>query len=229
MQMVSTPSYVSKQIGFSQRYGIGQLSSIYIKNFSKSLSTAEVKVLAAKKHSESERRRRMRINSQYAVLRKILPNLIKMDKASVLAETVRQVRELQKEVAEIEASCRGNGSESVIPSGVNKLSLEKCKGKEEGLVKATVSCEDRSGLISDMTRELRSGKGRVVRAEMVTVGGRTKSVLWVEGLGAGSEDIVLLKKALNKVIVDRPSNSYIFPSDFDRGFATLTANPKDKL
>lgn len=128
-----------------------------------------------------------------------------MDKASLLAETVRQVRELKKVVADTEAACRGSGSECVIPSGVNKLSLEKCEGKQEGLVKATFSCEDRPGLILDMIRELRSGKGRVVRAEMVTVGGRTKSVLWVKGLGAGSEGIVCLKKALNKVIVDRPS------------------------
>ncbi|XP_061993194.1 transcription factor bHLH131 [Rosa rugosa] len=205
MQMRSAPSYFSKKIGFPQRYRIDPVNSIYSKNFCRPKSTAEAKVLAAKKHSESERRRRMRINSQYAALRKILPNLIKMDKASLLAETVRQVRELKKVVADTEAACRGSGSECVIPSGFNKLSLQKCEGKQEGLVKATFSCEDRPGLILDMIRELRSGKGRVVRAEMVTVGGRTKSVLWVKGLGAGSEGIVCLKKALNKVIVDRPS------------------------
>lgn len=132
---------------------------------------------------------------------------MQMDKASVLAETVRQVRDLKKVVGEIGAACRGSGSgsdECVIPSVVNKLSLEKCVGEQEGLVKATFSCEDRPGLISDMTRELRSVKGRVVRVEMVTVGGRTKSVLWVKGLGAGSEGMVWLKKALNKVVTDRP-------------------------
>uniref|UniRef100_A0A2N9EPK3 BHLH domain-containing protein n=1 Tax=Fagus sylvatica TaxID=28930 RepID=A0A2N9EPK3_FAGSY len=173
-------------------------------SFSKPKSKFESKQLAAKKHSEAERRRRMRINGQYATLRDVLPNLVKMDKATVLAETVRQVRELRKTVSDLEAVCRGSSStkDCVFPGEANRLSLENCDN-HQGLVKVTFSCEDRPGLISAVARTLRSMKGRVVKFEMVTLGGRTKNVLWVRGLSGGNEGIVMLRRAL-KVVIDRP-------------------------
>ncbi|KAJ7953528.1 transcription factor bHLH [Quillaja saponaria] len=177
-------------------------SDAYRNSFSKPRSKAEVKLLAAKKHSESEKRRRMRINSQYATLRAILPNLVKMDKASVLEETIRQVMALKKNVSELEAVSRGSTDEIVFPGESDKLNLEHCID-DQGLMKATLSCEDRPGLMSALARALRSVKGKVVRAEMVTVGGRTKSVLWVQGLGCGNEGMGMLKRAL-KVVIHRP-------------------------
>lgn len=237
--MQSTPSYYPKQISFPKGQGVFPTNNIYNKNFFKPKSKAEAKVIAAKKHSESEKRRRMRINGQYTTLRALLPDLIKvyylidlmefclnvygviwkmsrklsslrildiqMDKASVLGETVRKVRELKKALAEVEAACHygDRRDECVLPGGVDKLSVEQCEGEKGGLVKATFSCEDRLGLISDMTRALSCVKGRVVRAEMVTVGGRSKNALWVQGLGGGNEGVVALKRAL-KVVIDRP-------------------------
>ncbi|KAK9112850.1 hypothetical protein Scep_020369 [Stephania cephalantha] len=44
---------------------------------------------ASKSHSEAERRRRERINAHLATLRTLLPNTIKTDKASLLAEVVQ--------------------------------------------------------------------------------------------------------------------------------------------
>jgi hypothetical protein len=123
-----------------------------------------------------------------------------MDKAAVLAETVRQVRELRKAVSGLEAVC--SGKDCVFPGEMDKLSLENCDD-EQGLVKATFSCEDRPGLMSTVAKALRTVKGRVVKSEMVTVGGRTKSVLWVRGLGGGNEGIVMLRRAL-KVVIERP-------------------------
>ena len=41
-------------------------------------SKTESKEVAAKKHSDAERRRRLRINYQFEALRTILPNLIKV-------------------------------------------------------------------------------------------------------------------------------------------------------
>lgn len=55
------------------------ISQTYKNSFSKPRSNAaEIKLLAAKKHSEAEKRRRMRINGQYDTLRNILPNIIKV-------------------------------------------------------------------------------------------------------------------------------------------------------
>ncbi|QCD90700.1 transcription factor MYC2 [Vigna unguiculata] len=179
------------------------ISRTYQTSFLKQRSKAEIKVVAAKKHSEAEKRRRMRINGQYETLRTILPNLIKKDKASVLAETIKQVKELKKKVSKLEQDSCGNSSKDVVkfPSGADRLSLEKCSN-EEGLVKATLSCEDSQGLMSAISRAMGSVKTKVVKAEIVSVGGRNRSVLWVQGLG--NDRMGMLKSSL-KIAMHKPA------------------------
>ncbi|KAJ0703643.1 putative transcription factor bHLH family [Helianthus annuus] len=68
-------------------------------------SAAEVKAAAASnRHSEAERRRRKRINGHLATLRSILPDTVKADKASLLAEVVRRVKELKTITAGLEST-----------------------------------------------------------------------------------------------------------------------------
>ncbi|KAK7307257.1 hypothetical protein VNO77_40156 [Canavalia gladiata] len=177
------------------------ISQTYKNSFSKSRSKAEIKLLAAKKHSEAEKRRRMRINGQYETLRNVLANLIKKDKASVLVETIKQVKELKKKVSKLEEESCGNSKDVKFPSGADRLNLEKCND-EYGLVKATFSCEDRPGLMSAIGRALGSVKAKAVKAEVVTVGGRTRSMLWVQG--PGNEGLGMLKSTL-KVAMHKPS------------------------
>ncbi|XP_062100286.1 transcription factor bHLH131 [Humulus lupulus] len=211
--------------GYSMQNGLDRrLTSI-----TKPKLKADAKPFAAFKHSEAERIRRMRINGQYATLRTILPNLIKMDKASVLAETIRRVRELKKAVEEVEAVCC-----TVVPGGEDGLSLEYSGGVEEdgqdsgaaGLVfiKVALSLEDRPGLMLELINAVKSVKGaggvgliRVVKAEMVTVGGRTKTLLWLQpmpppassGSSSGSGDydgegvLVMLRRTLRVVLVKK--------------------------
>nr|KYP66327.1 Transcription factor bHLH131 family [Cajanus cajan] len=177
------------------------ISRTYKTSFLKPRSKAEIKLLAAKKHSEAEKRRRTRINGQYETLRNILPNLIKRDKASVLAETIKQVKELKKKVTKLEEDNSANPSKDVkFPSGADKLNLGKCNN--EGLVKATLSCEDSPRLMSSISRALGSVKTRVVKAEIVSVGGRTRSVLWVQGIG--NDGLGMLKSTL-KVAMHKPA------------------------
>lgn len=123
-----------------------------------------------------------------------------VDKASVLAKTIKTVRELQRTVREQKALCQVH-EECVFPSEANELSLRNCN-RDRGMLKVTLSCEDQPELMSDLSRALRSVKGRLVRAEMVPVGGRIKCVLWVQGF-KGNEGMVMLKRALN-LVIDRP-------------------------
>ncbi|OMO81959.1 hypothetical protein CCACVL1_12130 [Corchorus capsularis] len=88
-----------------------------------------------------------------------------MDKASVLGETIKQARELKEKVKEMKAVRRGSAGE------LDNLSL----------VKVTFSCDDRTELISDITKVVKTVKGSIVRAEMVFIGGRQRSVLWPVG------------------------------------------------
>lgn len=116
-------------------------------------------------------------------------------------ETIKQVKELKKKASNLEEQNRGTLKEVKFPSGGDRLNLEKCND-EEGLVKATLSCEDRPGLMSSIARAIGSMKAKVVKTEMVTVGGRTKTVLWVQGIE--NESMGMLKSTL-KVVMHKPS------------------------
>lgn len=86
----------------------------------------------------------------------------------------------------------------MFPSGVHKPSLERHEDDKE--VKVTFSYKDRTRLMSALARQLRTVKGTVMRSKMVTVGGRTKIVMWVQELGGGNEGIVMVRRALKEVI-----------------------------
>ncbi|KAA8530765.1 hypothetical protein F0562_005467 [Nyssa sinensis] len=186
-----------------------------VNSVTSSQSIAEAKAIAAcKNHSEAERRRRRRINDHLATLRTLLPNTIKTDKASLLAEVVRQVRELKKQTEELMATSNNDvhgyssnanvTNECGFPSETDELKLCYCDG-DSGTIKATLCCEDRPELISEMTMALRSLEAKVVRAEMSTVGGRTKCVLWLQVSASGDEGLGTLRRAL-KVVIDTGQN-----------------------
>ncbi|KDP29755.1 hypothetical protein JCGZ_18690 [Jatropha curcas] len=160
-----------------------------------SMSKGEAKVVSALKHKEAERKRRVRINNQYAKLRSFLPNLIKRNKASVLAETIQRVKELENTVSELK-EIYGFG---LFPGGKETLSVEYSKRQGQRLVKVMFSCDDKEKLMSDIERAVMSGKGKVVRVEIVAVCGWTKSVLWVQGIN-GNRQLDVLRTALDAII-----------------------------
>ncbi|CAH9111083.1 unnamed protein product [Cuscuta europaea] len=72
-----------------------------------------------------------------------------------------------------------------------------------------ICCEDRPGLNRELSEAVHSVNGRVVKAEMATVGGRTKVdvvVRWYSDQGGGDreKDLTSLRRAL-KVVVDNRS------------------------
>ncbi|XVF36600.1 hypothetical protein REPUB_Repub19eG0071100 [Reevesia pubescens] len=167
---------------------------------------------ACKSHKEAERRRRQRINAHFSTLRSLLPNTTKTDKASLLAEVVHHVRELKMQVEDIgrrvaDGFCSNSQVELetswLFPGECDEASLSFCD--EEGkILKATVCCEDRPGLNRDLSRVIRSVQAKVVRAEMTTVGGRTKSIVVMQWNG-DEKEIGALKRALKDVVENRVS------------------------
>lgn len=120
------------------------------------------------------------------------------------------MRELQKLVNELKA-VRQDHEVYVFPSAADGLHVQ-CY-RNTGLLKAILSCEDKPGLMSDLSRAVRSVQGRLVKAEMVTVGGRVKCLLCVQGL-KGNETMMQLKRSLN-LIINKPvlrANSKKFQS-----------------
>ncbi|EES15038.1 transcription factor AIG1 [Sorghum bicolor] len=148
----------------------------------------DAKALAASRsHSEAERRRRQRINSHLARLRSLLPNTTKTDKASLLAEVIEHVKELKRQTS---AVLDGEGEEEeepaaarqhlLLPTEADDLAVDAAEdGDGRLVVRASLCCEDRVGLIPDIARALAALRLRAHRAEIATLGGRVRNVLLI--------------------------------------------------
>lgn len=135
----------------------------------------DAKALAASKsHSEAERRRRERINNHLAKLRSLLPSTTKTDKASLLAEVIQHVKELRRQTSIIAET-------SVVPTETDELTVDAASDGEDGqlIIKASLCCDDRSDLLPDLIRALKSLRLRTLKAEITTLGGRVKNVLFI--------------------------------------------------
>ncbi|XP_065880216.1 transcription factor bHLH30-like [Euphorbia lathyris] len=135
----------------------------------------DAKALAASKsHSEAERRRRERINNHLAKLRSLLPSTTKTDKASLLAEVIQHVKELKRQTSLIAET-------SPIPTEIDELTVDTSDEDGKFVIKASLCCEDRSDLIPDLIKTLKALRLRTLKAEITTLGGRVKNVLFITG------------------------------------------------
>ncbi|KAJ4827924.1 hypothetical protein Tsubulata_032081, partial [Turnera subulata] len=132
----------------------------------------EAKALAAlKSHSEAERRRRERINAHLDTLRGLVPCTEKMDKATLLAEVINQVKELKKNALEASKGL-------LIPLAEDELTVETYSdGPEHEILylKASLCCDYRPELLSDIRQAIESLQLKLVNAEISTLAGRVKN------------------------------------------------------
>ncbi|XP_038694141.1 transcription factor bHLH30-like [Tripterygium wilfordii] len=135
----------------------------------------DAKALAASKsHSEAERRRRERINNHLARLRSLLPSTTKTDKASLLAEVIQHVKELKRQTTLIAET-------SPVPTEIDELTVDAADEDGRFVIKASLCCEDRTDLLPDIIKTLRALRLRTLKAEITTLGGRVKNVLFITG------------------------------------------------
>lgn len=141
-------------------------------------------------------------------------NALQADKASVLSETVRRLKELKNMIADISPShedrdqCSGNKSHwsFFMPGEKDEVTVNYCDGGEKITVWAVICCEDRLDLNRGFMEAIQSVGGKAVKAEMATVGGRTKAEVVVElpkcG-GRAEEDVGLLRRMLKSLVENR--------------------------
>ncbi|CAA0810471.1 Transcription factor bHLH30 [Striga hermonthica] len=138
----------------------------------------DAKALAASKsHSEAERRRRERINNHLAKLRSLLPSTTKTDKASLLAEVIQHVKELKRQTSLISET-------SAVPTETDEVTVDSTT---DDLIRASICCEDRPDLLPDLIKALKGLRLKTLKAEITTLGGRVKNVLFVTGEEGGDQ------------------------------------------
>ncbi|KAF8411371.1 hypothetical protein HHK36_003920 [Tetracentron sinense] len=134
----------------------------------------------------------------------------KTDKATLLAEVVQHVKELKKIAAGAMEKGGDGDREWPFPVETDELTLGycECEGESRRLIRASLCCDDRQDLLSDLTHALRSVRVRVLKAELATVAGRTKSVFVIEEREGGDDDLGRLRRVL-KGVVDKPALSSV--------------------
>lgn len=169
------------------------------------LKSDEKAMAALKSHSDAERRRRERINAHLHTFRGLVPCTDKMDKATLLAEVIRQVKQLKTNATEASIGL-------LIPQDVNELIIEKVNG---GLTfRASICCKHRSDLLTDLRRALNALKVNIERAELSTLGGHMKIVFYFTGTTTGTTDedlISSVSEALTSVIEKASSSPEYSP------------------
>lgn len=159
---------------------------------------SDKKTMAAlKSHSEAERRRRERINAHFTGLRALVPNNEKMDKATLLAEVVSQVKQLKTTATQ---ACEGFH----IPMDSDEVKLETLENNvSDGsfLLRASLCCEYWSDLLSDVRKAIKNLPVRLLKSEISTLGSRVKIVFLIttNETNAGNDVLVALSSIVDKV------------------------------
>ncbi|CAD6232801.1 unnamed protein product [Miscanthus lutarioriparius] len=172
---------------------------------------------ALKIHSEAERRRRERINAHLATLRRMIPDTRQMDKATLLARVIEQVKLLKRKASE------ATTQSTPLPPETDEVSIELHTGDANAgadrviYIRASISCDDRPDLVARLAQAFHGLRLRTVRADMTSLGGRARHVFILckdEGRGAAgvgaSASLRSLKEAVRQALarVASPETAY---------------------
>nr|CAB3464056.1 unnamed protein product [Digitaria exilis] len=197
------PVYTSTALPLGQSSSVPPPAAKEPPNSGRSATEAQ----SLKIHSEAERRRRERINAHLAALRRMIPDpdAWQMDKATLLARVVRQLKDLKSQAAETRQPLP-------IPAEANDITIDCYTGVDTAgygrpatYIRASISCDDRPGLLADLAGALRGLGMRPLRADMASLGGRARCELMLcmeEGDAASGGRVKVLKEGVRQVLAN---------------------------
>lgn len=155
-----------------------------------------------------------------------------MDKAALLGSVIDHVKDLKRKAMEVSDAF-------TVPTEVDEVTVD-CEFDNQGLVstptpsnpyktseniyiKASVCCEDRPELFSELIRALQGLKLTTVRADMASLSGRTKSILVL--CSKDDKDSICittlkqsLKVVLSRIVSSSTASNYRITSKRQRFF-----------
>ncbi|KAK8608179.1 hypothetical protein V6N13_023610 [Hibiscus sabdariffa] len=190
-------------------------------------SVPEEKVIAAlKSHSEAERRRRERINAHLNTLRTLLPGREKMDKATLLGEVVRQVKQLKKNATE---ASRG----FLVPMDDDEVRVDACTDDDDDeavgtyCFKASICCDYRPELLTDLRQALEALPVKIVKAEISTLGSRLRNDFVFTGCRTAGTDDAEAREDLARCI-RQAMNCVLEKASISQEYSLHSAFPKKR-
>lgn len=68
-----------------------------------------------------------------------------------------------------------------MPTEIDELTVDTSEEDGKFVIKASLCCEDRSDLLPDLIKTLKALHLKTLKAEITTLGGRVKNVLFITG------------------------------------------------
>ncbi|CAN1229329.1 Transcription factor bHLH35, partial [Linum grandiflorum] len=158
----------------------------------------------ASKNIVSERNRRKKLNERLFALRAVVPNISKMDKASIIKDAINYIQELhdlerrmQAEIAHLELESSGGGrrkkksssSSSSLRKGIYEMELLRVAYMREKTVYVSLTCGKRSDTMVRLCEMFESLKLKVITANMTTVSGRLLITVFVQAEKEEEEEL----------------------------------------